>query len=344
MRTTRRGRGRRRVARVLAVAPASARAADWVGLGDSFAAGPLIPNQTLNAARLPALDPQLLPARRPRSRRVAATTSPAAARGRRTCPARRAPTPAPTRRSSTRSSPPTRGRVAADRRQRHRLHGDPPELRDREPVRAPVPGPLRAQRRRRAARPDRRDGAEDRDVLRRHPRPQRHRARVLSSTTRRSSRPPGRAAGRRCRSRGPTCPTCAASSSQLNTHARAAGGARTARRSSTPTPLARPGRVQGLGHALGRAAGAGQRRRAVPPQRPRDGGRRVGRRAATANGACAKLARRGLDVAAGEAARPRRPSARTSGRRPCRRARSASARPLIVPLARISQVPSARLE
>lgn len=33
---------------VLAVAPASANAAYWVGLGDSFAAGPLIPSQTLN--------------------------------------------------------------------------------------------------------------------------------------------------------------------------------------------------------------------------------------------------------------------------------------------------------
>ena len=33
---------------VVAVAPAPARAADWVGLGDSFAAGPLIPNQSLS--------------------------------------------------------------------------------------------------------------------------------------------------------------------------------------------------------------------------------------------------------------------------------------------------------
>jgi hypothetical protein len=31
----------------LATAPAAARAADWVGLGDSYAAGPLIPNQSL---------------------------------------------------------------------------------------------------------------------------------------------------------------------------------------------------------------------------------------------------------------------------------------------------------
>jgi lysophospholipase L1-like esterase len=33
---------------VVAVAPAVARGADWVGLGDSFAAGPLIPNQSLS--------------------------------------------------------------------------------------------------------------------------------------------------------------------------------------------------------------------------------------------------------------------------------------------------------
>jgi hypothetical protein len=33
---------------LLAVAPASARAAYWVGLGDSYAAGPLIPNQSLS--------------------------------------------------------------------------------------------------------------------------------------------------------------------------------------------------------------------------------------------------------------------------------------------------------
>jgi hypothetical protein len=32
----------------LAAAPAAARAADWVGLGDSYAAGPLIPNQSLS--------------------------------------------------------------------------------------------------------------------------------------------------------------------------------------------------------------------------------------------------------------------------------------------------------
>ena len=31
-----------------AVAPATAGAAKWVGLGDSFAAGPLIPNQSLS--------------------------------------------------------------------------------------------------------------------------------------------------------------------------------------------------------------------------------------------------------------------------------------------------------
>jgi hypothetical protein len=33
---------------VIAAAPAAARAADWVGLGDSFAAGPLIPRQSLS--------------------------------------------------------------------------------------------------------------------------------------------------------------------------------------------------------------------------------------------------------------------------------------------------------
>jgi lysophospholipase L1-like esterase len=33
---------------VMAVAPAVARGADWVGLGDSYAAGPLIPNQSLS--------------------------------------------------------------------------------------------------------------------------------------------------------------------------------------------------------------------------------------------------------------------------------------------------------
>jgi len=33
---------------IAAAAPAAARAADWVGLGDSYAAGPLIPNQSLS--------------------------------------------------------------------------------------------------------------------------------------------------------------------------------------------------------------------------------------------------------------------------------------------------------
>jgi hypothetical protein len=32
---------------VLAAAPAAAGAADWVGLGDSYAAGPMFPNQSL---------------------------------------------------------------------------------------------------------------------------------------------------------------------------------------------------------------------------------------------------------------------------------------------------------
>ena len=33
---------------IAAAAPGVARAADWVGLGDSYAAGPLIPSQSLN--------------------------------------------------------------------------------------------------------------------------------------------------------------------------------------------------------------------------------------------------------------------------------------------------------
>ena len=36
------------IAGALTVGAAGASAADWVGLGDSYAAGPLIPNQSLN--------------------------------------------------------------------------------------------------------------------------------------------------------------------------------------------------------------------------------------------------------------------------------------------------------
>ena len=160
---------------VLAVAPA-ARAADWVGLGDSFAAGPLIPNQSLSplgCLRSTATTPASPSP--PRARRCADVSCSGAktdAHDR----LRRAPTPAPTRRSSTRSSRGDQGRLAADRRQRHRLHRDPPELRDREPVRHAVPGPLRATARRRDPRPDRGDGAEGRGGDPGHPRSARRRA------------------------------------------------------------------------------------------------------------------------------------------------------------------------
>ena len=55
----------------LAVAPASANAAYWVGLGDSFAAGPLIPEPDAQSAGVPALDEELRPARVRAARRVA---------------------------------------------------------------------------------------------------------------------------------------------------------------------------------------------------------------------------------------------------------------------------------
>ncbi len=48
MRTTRSLAALTGVLAALAVLPAAARAADWVGLGDSYAAGPLIPNQSLS--------------------------------------------------------------------------------------------------------------------------------------------------------------------------------------------------------------------------------------------------------------------------------------------------------
>ena len=108
----------------LAVAPASANAAYWVGLGDSFAAGPLIPSQTLTSARLPALDAQLRAARVRPARRVAegrllqrrgdGRDDDAAVDLRRH-------EPAAVRLDRRRHA----GRLAADRRQRHRLHRDP---------------------------------------------------------------------------------------------------------------------------------------------------------------------------------------------------------------------------
>ena len=100
------GRGCRPVAaRPRRRAAAVARGADWVGLGDSFAAGPLIPNQSLSPLGCLRSDRNFARVAAGRDRHARSPTSPAAARRRRTWPGRRARARAPTRRSSTRCRP-----------------------------------------------------------------------------------------------------------------------------------------------------------------------------------------------------------------------------------------------
>ena len=180
---------------VVAVAPAVASGADWVGLGDSFAAGPLIPNQSLsplgclrsdrNFARLAAASRGMIARRCLLQRRQDDEHGRLAEHERGHEPA-----------AAQRADGVDAGRVAADRRQRHRLHRDPPELRDLQPVRAAVPEPLQRGRQRSDQGPDRRGRAEGRHGHRgpsarvaacAHPRrqlrgdPARHRQRLLAA-------------------------------------------------------------------------------------------------------------------------------------------------------------------
>ncbi len=112
---------------VLVAAAGAARAADWVGLGDSYAAGPLIPNRA--AVHVDRDEPAAV--------RLALGEH--------------------------------EGRLAADRRQRHRLHRHPQELRDLQPVRPSVPRSLRGRRGRPDRRLDQRGRAEGRGGAPRHP-------------------------------------------------------------------------------------------------------------------------------------------------------------------------------
>ena len=238
--------------------------------------GPLIPSQTLLPARLPALEHELRPARRGQHGKTLTDVSCSGARTTHMT-ARRARTRAPTRRSSTRS-PPTRGRVAADRRQRHRLHRDPPELRDLQPVRAAVPEPLLPGGDDETAQPDRRHRAEGRAPSSRASARSRRTRASWSSTTRRSCPTSGSGCWPQVPLACADVPYVRRKQKQLNTMlaAQATGDNGPARRRLHGEH--RPRRVQVLGHALGRAAGAGQRRRAVPSQRPRHAGHRSGGR------------------------------------------------------------------
>ena len=176
--------------------------------GDSYAAGPLIPSQrsTRSAACARTTTSRIWP---PRHSAARWPTPPAAARRPRhdgaTEHARRHQ-PAAVQRPRRRDTTSSRCRSAATTS----ASPDPRELRDRQPVRAPVPGQVRRQRRHRpmpagSPPPPPRSPPCSRASTRARPS-----ARVSSSTTRRSCPTPAAAAGRRCRSRSQTCPTCAA--------------------------------------------------------------------------------------------------------------------------------------
>ena len=125
---------------VFAAAPAGASAHKrWVGMGDSFAAGPLIPSQTLNP--LGCLRSTRNFARLAAARRAGrSSTSRAAAR--RPHMSEPQSTDAGTNPPQFNALTAQRGRLGAVRRQRHRVQRDPPELRDGQPVRSAVPQPL----------------------------------------------------------------------------------------------------------------------------------------------------------------------------------------------------------
>ena len=225
------------LAGALSVGAAGASAASWAGLGDSYAAGPLIPNQQLDPLGCLRSDHNFAHlAAAALGRSLADASCSGATTADMTAPQDVTPGPA---------NPPQfnalderhADRDAADRRQRHRLHEHPRELRHRQPVRAPVPRQVRRQRRTtrcadRIAATAPKVAAVIQGIHTRRP------ARASSSsTTRRSCPRPAADAGRRSRSPSRTCPICAA---WRRTSTRCSPSRRppTARRSSTTTPPA----------------------------------------------------------------------------------------------------------
>ena len=259
------------LAGALTVGAAGASAANWVGLGDSYAAGPLIPNQPLNPLGCLRSDHNFAHlAAAALGRSLADVSCSGATTADMTAPqdVTPGPEPAAVQRADGRHA----DRHAADRRQRHRLHEHPRELRDRQPVRAPVPRPLRRQRARHARRPDRRHRAEGRRgapghphalasarVLRRQLRgdPARDRQRLLAAGAdrvrrravpaqrgeepQRDARPAG-GRQRRADRRRLHAPASAATRASRRQRAGSSRWCRpTPRRRSTPTPAARRG-------------------------------------------------------------------------------------------------------
>ena len=327
----------------LAVAPASANAAYWVGLGDSFAAGPLIPNQTLsplgclrstkNYARLASAQlgvslkdascsgAETAEMTTPQST-YAGTNPPQLDVDRRRHAGGLAVRSAATTSASPRSSPNCQtanpfGRPCQDKY----VRGGVDELRNRIAATAPKVAAVL-------------DGHPGRTTA----------ARILVLNYEAILPSSGSGCWPQVPFAWADVPYVRGIQLELNKMIASQARGRGDVSSSTSTRVEpRQGRVQGLGHALGRAAGAGQRRGAVPPQCPWHGGSDAGGRR---RGSLAAL--RSLDAAA-----------RTLLRADL--APSASQRthfwpsavhtipkciglPSDVPLLRMSQVPSARLE
>ena len=222
------------LAGALSVGAAGASAANWAGLGDSYAAGPLIPNQQLNPLGCLRSDHNFAHlAAAALGRSLADASCSGAKTADMTAPQDVTPGPA---------NPPQLNALTTDTQiVTLQIGGNDigftsilRELRHRQPVRAPVPRQVRRQRPRHARRQDRRHRAEGR----RGPPGDPHalaRARASSSsTTRRSCPRPAAAAGRRSRSRSPTSPTCAASR-RTSTRCSPSRRPPTARGSSTTT-------------------------------------------------------------------------------------------------------------
>ena len=196
----------------------------------------------------------------------------AAARGRPTCPSRRA--------HDAGTNPPqlnalrgTNPRVGADRRQRHRLQRDPQNCSTANPVRPPVPAAVHASTALTSCASGCGHGAEDRRG------PDRHQAALPDrADLRRQLRRDPSGPGSGCwppwsRWHGPTCRTSAASSRGAERDARAAGAAGERQNSGSYTYREpEPGRLHVELGALGRAAGAREHGGAVSIRSARHGG------------------------------------------------------------------------
>ena len=160
-----------------AIGAASANATTYTALGDSYAAGPLIPNQSLNPLGCLRSDhnyAHLTAAAK------ALTLTDVSCSGATTNDMTESQNvePGPNPPQFNGLSAEHQHRLGDDRRQRHRVHRNHRELHHLQPVLDPVQEPVRLRRPRPAGRTDRKRGAEGGGGAPGHPRPLAERARL----------------------------------------------------------------------------------------------------------------------------------------------------------------------